>query len=64
MIFGKNCHIPSMPKNCMKSLYRTEINAFEFLVEILGAHQKWRENDFWQKLEDDSVYTLWPEICS
>ena len=33
---------------------------FAFYTEIQYAHQKEaKENDFWQKVADDSVYTLW-----
>ena len=32
--------------------------AFVFYTEIQDGCQKLRENNFWQKLADDSVYTL------
>ena len=31
---------------------------FVFYAEIQDECQKWWENDFWQKMADDSVYTL------
>ena len=34
-----------------------EINAF--YAEFKDGRQKWRENNFWQEAEDDSVDTLW-----
>ena len=31
---------------------------FVFNTEIQDDHQKWRGNHFWQKIPDDSAYTL------
>ena len=33
---------------------------FSIYTKIPPARQKWRENNFKQKVEDDSVYTLEP----
>ena len=35
---------------------------FAFYVEIQDGHQKWRKNDFWQKMTEDSVDILWIKI--
>ena len=32
---------------------------FWFYIEIQDGHQKWQENDFWEKLSVDSVDSLW-----
>ena len=34
------------------------IFVFGFYTQIQDGGQKWQENDFWQKVSDDSVYTL------
>ena len=31
---------------------------FAFYVEIQDGHQKWRENDFWEKSPDNSADTF------
>ena len=33
--------------------------AFVFYAEIQDGHQKWRGNDFGEKLPDDSADSLW-----
>ena len=32
---------------------------FPFYAEIQNGHQKWRENDFWEKSLVDSADNLW-----
>ena len=32
---------------------------FAFYTEIQDGRQKWRENDFWDTVAEDSVHTLW-----
>ena len=32
---------------------------FMLYVESQNGHHKWLENDFWQKLPEDSMHTLW-----
>ena len=41
-----------------KSLSHTVSEINVFYAEIQGGYQKWRENDIWLKLPDDTVYTL------
>ena len=36
---------------------------FSFNVDIQDGHQKWQENDFWEKSSVDSADTLWVEIA-
>ena len=31
---------------------------FAFYAEIQDGRQKWRENNFWERLAEDSAYTL------
>ena len=36
---------------------------FAFYVEIQNGHQKWQENDFWEKSPVDSADNLWVKTC-
>ena len=49
-------HMPFGPKILSNRFQDKYI--FAFYPEIQDGHQKWRENDFWQTVADDSVYTL------
>ena len=50
------------PKSFIKILLChtiSEINVFfANYAECIDGHKKWRENDFWQKVEDDSLNFL------
>ena len=39
-----------------------DICVFALYAGIQDGRQKWRENDFWQKLPDEFEYALWDNI--
>ena len=46
-------------RNRSISLHFRDKGVFTFKAEIQDGRQKWRENDFWEKLPVHSAYSLW-----
>ena len=56
------CRYPAGQKfcqNCSISPRFRDKRVFAIKAEIQDGHQKWRENDFWEKSPVDSANTLW-----
>ena len=61
-IASRLCKYPAGQKFCRNrsiSLRFRDKCVFAFKAEIQDGRQKWRENDFWEKLPVDSADTLW-----
>ena len=50
-IFGKKCQM-TLHIHCV----------FAFYAEFQDGHQKWQENNFWQKVPDDCIHPVGQKI--
>ena len=66
-VASRLCKYPAGQKfrwNRSISLCFWDKSVFAFKAEIQDGHQKWRENDFWEKSPVDSADTYGPKILS
>ena len=64
-VASRLCKYPAVQKvrrNRSISLRFRDKHIFAFKAEIQDGRQKWRENDFWEKLPVDSADILWIKI--